>query len=179
MDVPSPHTYLASERPDLVERCITTEDKYYAKHQDKTKDKLRSGPLHQEMVCDRFGSFAHIPARPYQVTEFLARHVFEHLSIAEAKQALLQIRGVMEPGGMLRLDVPDHEATLRAYRETGDEFYVRHLLGPRRDERGYHLVGYTREYLTRFVESHGFKFVENEDNPHFYPSICMKFSLIT
>lgn len=175
IDLPGPRTFLAKDRRDLVDQWITTEDKYYARHKDKTKDNLRDGPLDQEYVCDSFGSFDNIPAAYWSVEELLARHVFEHLSITEAHKALDQVDAIMQPGGILRLDVPDSKATLELYRETGDAFYERALFGPRRDDRGYHLMPYTRDLLRSVVEEHGFVYVDEEPNIHFYPAFCLRF----
>lgn len=175
IDVPNPKTYLAHQRPDLVERWKTTDDKYYARHEDKTQDKLRSGPLDQEYVCDAYGDFSNIPAPYWEAEEVLARHSFEHLSITEAHKALDQIDGIMKPNGILRLDVPDHEATLQLFKVTGDEFYIRHLLGPRRNDHGFHMMSYDRPRLRALVEEHGFVFEGEERNIHFYPAFCLKF----
>jgi predicted SAM-dependent methyltransferase len=175
VDVKGPHTYLAEERPDLVERWITTEDRYYARHEDKTQDRLRDGPLEQEYVCDYYGDLEHFPGSYGQTSEILARHTFEHLSIREARRALDAMEGVLAPNGILRLDVPDHNETCRLMRETGDAFYERHLLGPRRNEYGYHMMSYTRERLRTLVEDHGFIFEGEEENIHFYPAFCLRF----
>jgi len=175
IDLPGPNTFLAPNRPDLVERWKTTEDKYYAKHENKTIDTLRAGPLKQEFVCDRYGDFSNLPAAAWSVDEILARHCFEHLSITEAHKALDQCDEVLKENGILRLDVPDHEQTLKLYKETGDEFYVRHLLGPRRNDHGYHMMSYTRDRLRNLVEEHGFAFVCEEPNIHIYPAFCLRF----
>lgn len=175
VDVPSPQTFLASKRPDLVRKWGTTDDKYYERHRDKTQARLRAGPLSLEYVCDAYGSFENLPAQYWEVEQVLARHSFEHLSITEAHRALDQIDAIMKPGGLLRLDVPDHEGTLRLFKETGDEFYIRHLLGPRRNDRGFHMMSYTRDRLQALVEEHGFVFVEEEPNIHFYPAFCLRF----
>lgn len=176
IDLRAPNTFLASDRPDLVERWKTTDDAYYARHQDKTVSTLRSGPLNQEYVCDVYGSFDNIPAAYWSVDEVLSRHAFEHLSITEAHKALDQIDGIMKPNGILRLDVPDHEETLRLFKKTGDEFYIRHLLGPRRNDHGFHMMSYTRDRLRSLVEEHGFVFVEEElPNIHLYPAFTLKF----
>jgi SAM-dependent methyltransferase len=175
IDIPGPYTFLASNRPDLVAKWKTTEDDYYGKNKDKSVDSFRKGPLHQETVCDIYGSFDNIPAAYWSVSEVLTRNVFEHLSIKEARKALDQVDAIMEPNGILRIDVPDHEETLRLYHDTGDKFYVRHLLGPRNSEYGYHLVGYTRDRLRALVEDHGFVFECEEDFEHLYPSICLRF----
>lgn len=175
VDVQAPKTFLASDRPDLVERLATTDDDYYARHKDKDQDALRDGPLNQEYVCDVFGSFADLPVSYWCVDEVLSRHCFEHLSITEARAALSSLDAAMKVNAVLRIDVPDHEETLKLLRETGDEFYVRHLLGPRRDERGFHMMSYTRASLIALVEEYGFRFDAEEPNIHFYPAFCLRF----
>lgn len=174
VDLPLPHVYLAKERMDLVEKFITTEDKYYARHEDKTADSLRKGPVTSDTVCDVYGSFAFIPARPRSVSEILSRQVFEHLDRAEARAALRNCYRALTSDGILRLDVPDPDETLRQYCQTGDEFFIRHLFGPRRDVYGFH-THYTRSMLTSLVESEGFKLVEVEPNVHWYPAYCLRF----
>ncbi len=177
VDIPGDKTFLAEERPDLVEALSTDESDYYARHRDKTIDRLRSGPLHQETVCDRFGSFSRIPARVGSVSEILARHCFEHLSIGEATEALREVRSVLSKDGVLRLDVPDHEQTLEKLIETGDRFFVRHLLGPRRNDFGFHMMSYTRERLVALVGQSGFRFQSEEPNIHIYPAFCLRFEV--
>ncbi len=175
IDLPFPNVFLASERPDLVERLITDESDYYGRHESKTVETLRA-PIMQEMVCDRYGSFEFLPVPPASVSELLSRQCFEHLSIAEAHVALSRINAVMKPGGILRLDVPDHDDALRKLRETGDAFYARHLMGPRNGDRGFHMMSYQRQSLRMLVEEHGFVFVEEEENIHFYPAFCLRFA---
>jgi predicted SAM-dependent methyltransferase len=175
MDLPGPHMHLAADRPDLVSKWETTDDDYFARHRDKTIESLAAGPLDQECVCDLHGSLLHIPAAAWSVDEVLLRHVFEHLSLTEAHTALDQIDGVLMQGGILRIDVPDHEETVRLLRETGNKFYERHLLGPRRNDFGFHMMSYDRTRLRNLVESHGFVFVEEEPNIHFFPAITLKF----
>jgi len=175
IDVPSPNTFLAEHRPDLVSRWKTTDENYYGRHGNKTIDTLRAGPLQQEYVCDAYGSFDNIPAPYWQCEELLARHSFEHLSMTEAHKALDQIDGIMMPNGILRLDVPDHEGTLQKFRETGDDFYIRHLLGPRRTEHGFHMMSYDRARLRKLVESHGFVYDGEEPNIHFFPAFTLRF----
>ncbi len=176
VDLAFPNVFLASDRPDLVESLITDESDYYGRHKNKTMETLRA-PIMQEMVCDRYGSFEFLPVAPNSVDELLSRQCFEHLSLTEAHLALERIKGVMKPGGVLRLDVPDHDETLKKLRETGDEFYARHLMGPRNSERGHHMMSYTRKALASLVESHGFALQEEEPNIHIYPAFCLRFKL--
>lgn len=175
VDLPLPTVFLAKERHDLIEKFITTEERYYARHEDKTANSLRGGPVTKDTVCDVYGSFGFIPARTESVSEILSRQCFEHLSREETVQGLKEAHRVLKSGGLLRIDIPDPDETLRQYRETGDEFLIRHLFGPRRDVYGFH-THYTRNMLTELVESHGFTFVVEEPNVHFYPAYCLKFT---
>lgn len=177
VDLPAPKTFLACERPDLVERWKTTEDRYYARHEDKTLETLAAGPLDQEYVCDRYGSLAFLPTAPATVSQILLRQVFEHASLTEAIHALDNMRAALVNGGILRIDVPDHEKTLWLFKETGDKFYIRHLLGPRRTDHGYHMLSYTPDRLQRLVEARGFEFVEREENIHVYPAFTLRFQV--
>lgn len=174
IDLPLPKVYLARERHDLVERFITTEDKYYARHEDKNADRLRGGPITGDTVCDIYGSFEFIPARSGSVSELLARQVFEHLHIDLARKALKESARVLKSGGLLRLDIPDPDETIRQYGRTGDEFLIRHLFGPRRDEWGFH-SHYTRPMLIKLAAESNFLFKEEESNPHWYPAFTLRF----
>lgn len=175
IDVPAPDTYLAADRPDLVERWQTTEDKYYAMHHDKTIESLAAGPLQQEYVCDRFGDFSFLPVKDGYATEILTRQAFEHLSIAEARVALSNMYRALAPGGILRIDVPHHTETLSLLMETRNPFYVRHLIGPRRGEYGFHMMSYDRSTLKKLVQEAGFWYVSEEPNIHFFPAFCLRF----
>lgn len=175
VDIPSPSVFLAKERGDLVTKFITSEADYYGRHSDKSADRLRGGPLSQDTVCDVYGSFAFLPARPASVSEILARQSFEHLDRQEARQAIGECARVLQPGGRLRIDIPDPDETLKQYRATGDEFYIRHLFGPRRDVYGSH-THYTRQMLIQAVVPFGFQYDGEEKNIHWYPAFCLKFS---
>ncbi len=178
-DVKSPTCFLARDRPDLVERYRTTEDRYYARHEDKTIDSLRAGPVTQETVCDVYWNVTDPPLGVGGMgiwQELLMRHSFEHLSIREATSVLPRLTWRFAKGGMLRIDVPDHEETLKKLMETQDPFYIRHLLGPRHSDYGYHMMSYTRDRLIRLVvDCTGFRYVGEEPNIHFYPAFCLRF----
>ncbi len=175
VDLPLDTVYLAKERPDLVERFATLENDYYGRHRDKSIEKWRKGATSQDTVCDVYGSFAFLPVRSGSVGEILSRQAFEHLDRSEAREALKECHRALKTGGFLRLDIPDPDETLRLYRKTGDEFYFRHLFGPRRNIWGFH-THYTRDMLKQLVESHGFRYMSEEENIHEnYPAFCLRF----
>jgi predicted SAM-dependent methyltransferase len=177
VEIQATGTFLAPDRPDLVERYRTTEDQYYARHKDKNIRTLRTAPKTKrpELVCDMHGDFTNLPIPANSVDEILARQCFEHLSITEAHKALDSVDEVLKVGGILRLDVPDHDEALDQLVATKDPFYKRHLQGPRNGEHGAHMMGYTRESLRGLAEEHGFRFLCEEPNIHVYPAFCLRF----
>lgn len=177
VDLPGPGAFLATERPDLAEAWGTTEEEgYYARHAAISQDSLRAaGAVTKEIVCDAWGSFDRLPCGIGEATEILARQVFEHLSMREARLALDECDRALAPGGVLRLDVPDQEETLKRYRVTGDAFFERHVVGTRRNEHAYHVMAHTRPGLIALVEEFGLKYEAEEPNVHFYPAFCLRF----
>lgn len=174
VDLPLPSVALGKDEPGMVAEFITDESNYYGRHHGKNLDTWRKGPNSIKTVCDAYGSFDFLPARPLSCHEILSRQAFEHLNVEQGRRGLKECMRVLEWGGHLRLDVPDPEATLHLYRETGDAFYLRHLFGPRLDAFGFHTF-YTRESLTRLVAEVGLNFVEEEPNIHPYPAFCLRF----
>lgn len=178
VDVDAPCVHLAEHAPSLVAAYSTTEDRYYARHEDKTVGLLAGGAVTKESVCDAYGSFGRLPCGIGGAEEILARQVFEHLDIARAHEALDECDRVLAPGGTLRLDVPNHYATLKELRETQDPerlaLLLRHFQGSRRDSFAYHAMSYSREALRAIVEEHGFEFEAEEPNVHFYPAFCLR-----
>lgn len=174
IDVPADHIFRANERRDLVARFIADESDYYGRHKEKGPDTWRKGPITQETVCDLYNDWGRLPARNGTVAEILSRQSFEHLDRAEASKALDESYRVLKVGGILRIDVPDPDETLRLYRETGDPFYLRHLYGPRLDGFGSHTL-YNRQMLRSVVEERRFKFQFEEPNIHDkYPAFCLR-----
>lgn len=174
VDLPLPHVALSQDEPGLVEEYITDESDYYGRHAGKGISDWRKGPQIVRTVCDRYGSFNMLPARNETCDELLARQVLEHLSVNQAMEAIKECFRVIAWGGHLRIDVPDPEATLELYRETGDKFYFRHLFGPRLDVFGYH-TPYSRQSLTHIVAEAGFNLEQEEENIHSYPAFCLRF----
>jgi SAM-dependent methyltransferase len=175
IDLPMSNVFTSWERPDLVDKWATTEGHYYARHEEKNADTTRGGPIEQQTVCDAYGSFSFLPVRSGIADEILSRQVFEHLPQSDAVEAFRECARVLKYGGILRIDVPDPDETLRKYHETGDEFYLRHLFGPRRDQYGGHTM-YNRKMLITIAEESGlFRYLSEEENCHFYPAFTLRF----
>ena len=175
VDVPGPRVWLAAARPDLVARYATVEADYYGRHRDHaTLASFRDGPRADEYLADAYGRWDCLPCRDGEAEVVLARQSFEHLALADAHRALAEVRRALAPGGALRLSVPDHDATLRAFMDTRDPVLLRHLLGPRNTPTGYHLMSYNRDSLDALLAEHGFDGGADEPNLHAYPSICRR-----
>ena len=185
---------LAADNKDRVEFWATTEDNYYGRvdqireQQEHKCEALRHhllNPFRDKLVCDRHGSWERIPYPDGSAAEILSRQVFEHLSERESVQALQEARRVLKVGGILRLDVPDHDEALRQYcdlRTAGEtekaEFMLSHILGSRRNSWARHMGSWTRERLKAVVKQFGFEFVAEEPNIHFYPAFCLRWKKI-
>ncbi len=171
---------LAKDHPAAVKKWGTTSDAYYARMSHVTQEQCERGltPDYSQQVVDCYGSFMAMPFDDESVSEILSRQVFEHLSITEARMALMESRRVLVPGGILRISVPDIPATLEKYRETGENFFKRHLTGTQRNSFGWHCMSWSRSGLIGFLEEYGFACDGDDVNPHFYPSICLKFSKV-
>jgi len=63
-----------------------------------------------------------LPIEENSVDEILAEHLAEHLTFQEESRFFKEMYRVLEPGGQLRLEVPDIEWVLRAFLEAKDEF---------------------------------------------------------
>lgn len=175
IDLAGPHVEYAKNRPDLVEALSTTPDKYYSRHAENV-DTMRPGPHKRVGVCDKTMDIRRLDVPTGSVDEVLGRHVLEHLSYPEARDAIAEIERVLMPGGVLTLTVPDTDGTIEAIINSScDPFYIRHLFGTRKDCRGYHLVGHTREGLRSLCEEFGLEFVTEEPNINFYPAFTLVF----
>ena len=90
-------------------------------------------------------------------------HALEYFDRNQAKYVLKEWHRVLEPGGTLRLAVPDFEALINVYKQTGD---ISKVLGPLYGkmeiltETGtknlYHLTAYDKQSLTKLLHENGF-----------------------
>ena len=89
--------------------------------------------------------------------EVYASHVLEHLGYdGELQRALREIGRVLEPGGLVRISVPDLEILCRFFLDprlsVPDRFHVmRMIYGGRADRHDVHYVGLTFEFLAAFL----------------------------
>ena len=82
-------------------------------------------------------------------------HVVEHLPRRKVAGALAEWHRVLEPGGVLVVEVPNFDVACREYLAGNDE-RLNSIFGRQRWEGDTHLFGYNVKRLTRLLESAGF-----------------------
>lgn len=189
VETPDSGALLAKDNPDKVAFWATDESNYYGRvdeirNNQPADDALRHhklNPFKDGIVCDRYGSWERLPFADQELEEITSRQVFEHLSERESRQALEEARRVLKIDGILRLDVPDHDAALAEYaslkaagREADAEFMLSHLLGSRKAPWARHMGSWTRNQLRAVVGCFDFEYDGEEENPHFYPAFTLR-----
>jgi predicted SAM-dependent methyltransferase len=94
-------------------------------------------------------------------SEIYASHVLEHLGYAEVPRALAEWHRVLEPGGLVRISVPDLAklgATLAHPKLPPDvrEWVIATIYGGQMDAHDFHRMGFTVESLTLYLRNAGF-----------------------
>lgn len=96
------------------------------------------------------------------VAEVYASHVLEHLGyVDELPRALAEIYRILEPGGIVRISVPDLMTLcaqlLSPEFGTAERFrLMRFMFGGQEDAHDFHKVGLTDEFLAMFLGRVGF-----------------------
>lgn len=170
--------YLASERKDILEQNKTTVCKYY-KNKVTRKD-IESCSLHrQDVVVDLYcNDFSRLPFFENSVDEIRLVQVFEHFTYAEGERLLQYWFGLLKPGGVLHLDVPDLYETAKLYTQAvhidDKKWYARLLFGSQKNEYGLHRSMYDRQMLSYALNKIGFSKIEYLPNIHFYPAFAVE-----
>lgn len=93
-----------------------------------------------------------------------ACHVLEHVQRPGTFSALLEWNRVLRPGGVLRIAVPDWDATVEIYRRTGDyENLLNWIYGGREYEENTHYRQFNFPGLKTLLIEAGFKRVVRYD----------------
>ena len=97
-------------------------------------------------------------------------HTIEYFCRDEINDVLTEWHRVLKPGGTLRLAVPDFDALIKVYRETGN---LALILGPLfgkmkissnlGEEHIFHKTVYNLDHLKTVLESNGFRDVKRYD----------------
>lgn len=172
IDVDIPGSYLAEDRPDIVKRNSTTVDNYYK--QEVKRDQFLSKELQKkDVVCDVFSDITDLPYEKDSVDEILAVQVFEHFSFTEGREVMKYWTGLLKKGGILHLDVPDLDGTVKIYLKD-KEWGTRLLFGSQKNEYGVHKSMYTRKTLKKLFKDFGYTDIEVLPNIHTYPGFAVR-----
>jgi len=177
IDLDLPHHHLASDRPDLVFLNATTSDNYYK--QDINRDIIESRVLNQkEVVCDLFADITDLPYFDDSVDEIRLVQVFEHFSYPEGEALLSIWFDILKSGGMLHIDIPDLDETIRLYANADDEpdrLWARRLLfGSQKNEWGIHKAMYNKKQIEVLLTDCGYTDITFLPNIHFYPAFAVE-----
>ena len=176
--------YLASERPDLVEKNKTTVDNYYKKN--VTREQIMSGKFNKEdVVVDMYANVHRLPFKDNSIDEIRLYQVFEHFTTPEANELLQYWRRKLIDRGVLYLDVPDLAQTAYNYVNSQTEedraWNVRLLYGSQKNVYGLHKMMYSRESITQLLYKNGYndlKFLPNihlnKDGSILYPAFAVE-----
>jgi SAM-dependent methyltransferase len=174
LDVEVPgYSFLASERPDLLERNRTTVDRYYKVEESRAT--LEGGPRgEQHCVVDRYADLRALPYERDSVDEIRSVQSLEHLDMREGPRVLRHWRDLLRPGGILHVDVPDFEETARQLLaqpdEPSKEWYYRLVYGSQKNAYAFHKNGFSPARLEWMLREAGFREVRHVPNTiHFYP----------
>ena len=93
--------------------------------------------------------------------EIYASHVLEHLGFADVPRALAEWFRVLQPGGQVRISVPDLARlgpTLAHPKLTPEvrEWIISVIYGGQSDPHDFHKIGFTFETLTQYLRGAGF-----------------------
>ncbi len=95
------------------------------------------------------------------VAEIRCHHVFEHISILDVDRTLQGWNRVLEPGGLVWIQVPDFEGCVRQIRrlktEAEKEIYYRHIFGSQMGPGELHKNGFTASRLIALLSDYGFE----------------------
>ncbi|HEX6828796.1 MAG TPA: hypothetical protein VF104_07440 [Burkholderiales bacterium] len=89
------------------------------------------------------------------VAEIRASHIFEHFSHRQAAAVLADWVRVLQPGGLLKLAVPDFEYIARGYLEGRREPWVGYVCGGHVDSHDVHLAQYDEPSLGQLMRDAG------------------------
>lgn len=93
-----------------------------------------------------------------------ASHVLEHVPRARTFKTLLEWNRVLKPGGVLRIAVPDWEATVARYQQEGDyENLLNWIYGGAENDNNVHYRQFTYAGLKTLLVEAGFKRVSRYD----------------
>lgn len=163
------------EKPELIEANKTTIDDYWGRKQGRDLH-VEGIPLPEQTAVDLLSDMRKLPYVD-QVDKIVCIQAFEHLTLDDARRALLNWWNALRVGGTVIISVPDPIATaqLLQFESVGvREWAIRHLMGDGINAYALHHWAYTEENLRKLLTEYGFTDIERLTTIHWYPSVILK-----
>lgn len=178
VDLPIPGvSFQASKRPDLVRENLTTINNYYKN--PVTKKDIENRQLQErKIVVDLFADVRKLPFLANTLDEIRSVQLFEHFTYEEGEQVLQHWHNLLKSGGLLHIDVPDLDETIKAYLKTKSKrekrWHLRLIFGSQKNEHSFHKALYSKNMLASLLRKHGFYKIRDVGNIHFYPAFDLE-----
>ncbi len=170
-------SFLAKDRPDIVKHNITSVDRYY-KFKVGRKEIETMKLANKFVVVDRFADALHLPFRKNSLDEIRAVQVFEHFTYKEGEKLLDHWHDLLKPAGLIHIDVPDLDETIKGYlkaQSVKDKcWYLRLLFGSQKNSYNLHKAMYSKNMLKILLRKYGFYRIRERANIHFYPAFAIE-----
>ena len=132
---------------------------------------LSEHTLQQTSAADEFHDLTDMRYPAAAVAEIRLHHVFEHFPRPQAAALVASWHSWLEPGGILRLEVPDFDATAALVLDPETpvrdrRVAIRHIFGSNEAPWATHYDGWSEERLLEFMEAFGFQTEEIGRNEH-------------
>lgn len=174
-------SFLAADNPELVEANLTTVDDYYGgpNHKHIKRSDFETKKFERRaIVCDVFADARNLPYNPNSVEEIRSVQLFEHFSFKEGESLLTYWHQLLNPGGIVHIDIPDLDGTIELYTNANSQkdrdWAVRLLFGSQKNKFGFHKAMYSKTTIKRLLKSVGFKNIKFLPNIHVYPAFAVE-----
>ena len=174
-------SYLASDRPDLVNLNQTTVDHYYGSkiHKNVTRSDFETKKFEtRPIVVDIFADVRHLPFKPNSVAEIRSVQLFEHFSFQEGRELLKYWHRLLKKGGTVHIDIPDLDGTIEGYfrskTQKDRDWYTRLLFGSQKNEFGFHKAMYSKSSIKHLLQELKFTHIKFLPNIHLYPAFAVE-----
>jgi len=118
-----------------------------------------------DLLCDS----RRLPLPSGCVSRIETYHMIEHLPRHDFFEALFEWNRVLEEGGLLIIECPDFDTTVREYVD-GKKFRINNIFGLQRHPGDYHLFGYTFENIEAILNKLGFREIRQESPTDYHAS---------
>jgi predicted SAM-dependent methyltransferase len=122
----------------------------------------------------------HLPFPDDSIEQIESYHMVEHIPRNELPRMVSEWHRVLEPGGLLVLELPAFDDVVAAYLETDDEEYtetlLRYVFGSQRFQSDYHYWGWNESRLGDVLRANGFENVTRKPatDSHAEEAPCMR-----